>query len=180
MVEYSSFLFFKHRYVFYVFLCYFFKGRDFLSTPFLLVHTLSDFFPYTNSLSQGKKTERLCWGAHSFHHRFSVKICGPVDEVEGSKEDGKHYPRHLINLADAVVGLLRVHQLGLSGTELYRCCVEDGGDGHVLGEVGGVVDACRANVVGLFRQHHGVTFLQRDRLQEWISFTLCSAGFGLR
>lgn len=99
---------------------------------------------------KGEKRERLCRGSHSFHHRFSVQIRSPVDEVEGSKEDGKNYPGHLVDLADAVVGLLGVHHLGLSAPELHRRGVGDGGDGHVLGEIGGVVDARRADVVGLF------------------------------
>lgn len=105
----------------------------------------------------------LCGGDHSLHHRLSVQVRGPVDQVEGSKQDGKNYPRHLVDLADAVVGLLGVRHLGLGGPELHGRGVGDGGDGHVLGEVGGVVDPRRADVVGLFGQHHGVAFLRRNR-----------------
>lgn len=125
-----------------------------------------ELLPKLSEPKKKKERERLCRGDHSRHHRFSVEVRGPIDEVEGAEEDGEHYPRHLVDLAHAVVGLLRVHHLGLGGAELHRRRVGDGGDGHVLGEVGGVVDACRANVVGLFRQHHGVSFLQRDRLHS--------------
>lgn len=115
----------------------------------------------------GKKKKRLRRGDNSFYHRFSVQVSCPVDEVEGPKEDGEHNPGHLVDLADAVVRLLGVHHLGLGGPELHRRRVGDGGDGHVLGEVGGVVDARRAHVVGLLRQHHGVSFLRRgDRIQS--------------
>lgn len=46
---------------------------------------------------------------------------------------------------------------------MYRRRVGDGGDGRVLGEVGGVVDTCRAHVVGLLGQNHRVSFLWQDR-----------------
>lgn len=114
----------------------------------------------------GRRTwrkEGLCGGDHPLHHGLSVQVRGPVDQVEGSEQDGKDYPRHLVDLADAVVGLLGVRHLGLGGPQLHRRGVGDSGDGHVLGEVGGVVDARRADVVGLFGQHHGVPFLRQNR-----------------
>lgn len=164
LVEYSLYLFFKRRYIYIIF---FAEGRDPITTPFLIVETHSQIqIPRSNKtlcLRKQRSKERLRGGDHAFHHRFSVKVRGPIDEVEGSKEDRKHYTRHLVDLAHTVVGLLRVHHLGFCGPELHRCRVRDGGDGHVLGEVGGVVDARRANVVGLFRQHHGVSFLQWDK-----------------
>ena len=138
---------------FYIF---FLEQRAYNNPLFLLVHPLP----------ASAKQEWLCRSDNSFHNRFSVQVCRPVDEVEGSEEDGEHYPRHLVYLADAVVGLLGVDHFALRGSQLQWRGVGDGGDGHVLGEVGGVVDACRANVVGLLRQHHGVSFLKRDRLHQ--------------
>lgn len=125
--------------------------------------------PETQTLCLREEEKRLCRGDHSLHHRLSVQVRGPVDQVEGSEQDGENYPRHLVDLADAVVGLLGVHHLGLSGPELHRGGVGDGGDGHVLGEVGRVVDTCRADVVGLFGQHHGVAFLQQNRKDRAVS-----------
>lgn len=123
----------------------------------------------TRRLRGEEEEESLCGGDHSLHHRLSVQVRGPVDQVEGSEQDGENYPRHLVDLADAVVGLLGVHHLGLGGPELHGRGVGDGGDGRVLGEVGGVVDARRADVVGLFGQHHGVAFLQQNRRDGAVS-----------
>lgn len=63
----------------------------------------------------------------SFNHRFPVEVCGPVDQVESPKEDREHYPGHLVNFADAVVGLFGVHcRLGLCALQLDSGAVGDG------------------------------------------------------
>lgn len=63
----------------------------------------------------------------SFNSRFPVEVCGPVDQVESPKEDREHYPGHLVNFADAVVGLFGVHcRLGLSAFQLDSGAVGDG------------------------------------------------------
>lgn len=116
----------------------------------------------TKEVSKG--AQRLC-GCHSLHHRFPVKVRGPVDQVEGAEEDGENDAGHLVDLAHAVVRLLGVgqpcrrHRVGAAQLRRHAM-VRDGGDGHVLCEVWRVVDARRAHVVGLLGELHVVTFLQ--------------------
>lgn len=86
-----------------------------------------------------------------FDDGLPVQIRGPVDQVEGPKQDREHYPGHLIDLADAVVSLFGVGSLGFGGFELHRGAVGDGGYGGVLRQVGRVVHSGRACVVGFLR-----------------------------
>lgn len=46
----------------------------------------------TLRLREEEEGERLCGGDHSLHHWLSVQVRGPVDQVEGSEEDGENYP----------------------------------------------------------------------------------------
>lgn len=107
---------------------------------------------------------RLCRRHGSFDHRFPVEVRGPVDQVEGTEEDGEDYPRHLVDLADAVVGLLGVgRRLALGALHLHRGAVGDGGDGRVFGDVGREVHAGGARVVGFLGERQRVFLLQEKK-----------------
>lgn len=99
----------------------------------------------------------------SFDHRFSIEIRGPIHQVEGPKQHWKHYPGHLINLADAVVSLFWVRSLWFRRFKLNSCAVWNSGDGCILCQVGCVIHTGWTGVVWLFRQSQGVFFLGRSK-----------------
>ena len=104
----------------------------------------------------------LCRRHCPFDHRLPVKVGCPVDQVERPEKNRKHYPGHLVNLADAVVSLFRVDgSLCLAAFQLHGRAVGNGRDGRILGDVWSVVYAGRAGIVGLLGERQGILSLQR-------------------
>lgn len=105
----------------------------------------------------------------SFNHWFPVEVCGPVNQIESPKENREHYPGHLVNFADAVVGLFGVRcRLGLGTLQLDCGAVGDGGYSRILIDVGG-------KVVGLFGERQWVFFLWLREKKTLSLFTWTTA-----